>query len=247
MTSRDRTALMPKPVDFAALPLVDRLTNWLAFCGFALIQWPWLLRSLWGGRLADKHALLDRLGLSHGALPHLGRWKADVHLLTLLADHIERARPRIVVEFGAGASTLIIARALALAGGGRHIAFDQHADFVAATRRWLDEYGLGAELRSAPLVRAPGWPGVWYDHGKLPDGIDLVVIDGPPWTIHPLTRGGAELLFDRIAPGGVVILDDAARPGERLVARRWRRNWPNFSFEYVAGGTKGTLIGRRMV
>ena len=27
------------------------------------IQWPWLARSLWGGKLADKHALLDRLGL----------------------------------------------------------------------------------------------------------------------------------------------------------------------------------------
>jgi hypothetical protein len=41
------------------------------------------------------------------------------------------------------------------------------------------------------------------------------------------------------------MLDDAARPGERLVARRWRKRWPDFDFKLVNAGTKGTLIGRR--
>jgi hypothetical protein len=71
------------------------------------------------------------------------------------------------------------------------------------------------------------------------------VIDGPPWTIHPYVRGAAESLFDRIAPGGVVMLDDGARPGERVVAARWRRRWPNFDFRLENSGTKGTLIGVR--
>jgi hypothetical protein len=94
------------------------------------------------------------------------------------------------------------------------------------------------------LRRSPGgWPGLWYDHGPLPNGIDLMLIDGPPWTVHPLTRGAADTLFDRIAPGGTVMLDDAARPGERLVARRWRKRHPEFSFALDKSGTKGTLIG----
>jgi predicted O-methyltransferase YrrM len=57
-------------------------------------------------------------------------------------------------------------------------------------------------------------------------------------------RGSAERLFDRIAPGGVVMLDDAARPGERIVARRWRERWPDFEFRLLPG-IKGTLMGVR--
>ena len=71
------------------------------------------------------------------------------------------------------------------------------------------------------------------------------MIDGPQWSLHPLVRGAAEVLFDRIAPGGMVLLDDAARPGERLVTRRWRRDWPDFKWTYRRG-IKGTLVGVRI-
>lgn len=244
MTSRERTAIRPRTMDLSALAPPQLWRNRLAVIAFALIQWPWLLRSLWGGRLTAKFALLDRLGLPRTALPHLGSWKADVGFLTQLADDIIRLCPDTVVEFGMGASTLIIAAALRKAGGGALISFDQHADFVAATRRWLAEHGLAADLRAAALVPAAKWPGLWYRHGDLPEQIDLLVIDGPPWTIHPFTRGSADGLFDRIAPGGQIMLDDAARPGERMIAQRWRRNWPDFDWRYIRG-IKGTLIGAR--
>jgi hypothetical protein len=42
------------------------------------------------------------------------------------------------------------------------------------------------------------------------------------------------------------MLDDGARPGERFVARRWRRMRPDFAFELAKTGTKGTLIGRKL-
>ena len=247
MTSREATSLLPR---LAATPVVGAKgrswRDWSTLLAFGAIQWPWLLRSLYGGTLAAKRALLDRLDLPHDALPNLGSWKADTGLLTLLVDHIAEHRPRLVVEFGTGASTLVIARALQKAGGGTLISFEQHADFVDATREWLAEYGLTADLRAVPLAPAPGgWPGLWYAHGRLPADIDLMVIDGPPWTIHPFTRGAAETLFDRMAPGGTILLDDAARPGERVVARRWRKSWPDFHFELLKIGTKGTLAGTR--
>lgn len=244
MTSRERTAIRPRTIDVSALAPPERWRNRFAVILFALIQWPWLLRSLWGGKLAAKFALLDRLALPRTALPHLGSWKADVGFLAQLADDIIRLCPDTVVEFGMGASTLIIAAALRKTGGGTLISFDQHADFVAATRRWLADHGLTADLRTAALVPAANWPGLWYRHGDLPERIDLLVIDGPPWTIHPFTRGNADDLFQRIAPGGRVMLDDAARPGERMIARRWRRDWPDFEWRYVSG-IKGTLIGTR--
>jgi len=40
------------------------------------------------------------------------------------------------------------------------------------------------------------------------------------------------------------LLDDAARPGEQVVARRWRERWPYIAFHYDRRGSKGTLIGR---
>jgi len=213
---------------------------------FGAVQWPWLIRSLHGGTRKEKRALLDRLDLPHDALPHLGSWKADTGLLTFLAEHILAHRPRVVVEFGTGASTFVLARALQKAGGGTLISFDQHRDFVEATRQWLADYGLDADLRAVPL-RPPhdGGFGLWYDHGSLPSAIDLLVIDGPPWTIHPLTRGNAAGLFGHISPGGMVVLDDGARPGERLIARRWRRDWPEFDFRLLRNGSKGTLVGTR--
>jgi len=248
MTTREATGLLPRSVDAAVIGEHARsMSDHAAVLAFGAIQWPWLARSLHGGRLADKQALLDRLDLPHDALPYLGSWKADTGLLTLLVDHILEHRPRLVVEFGTGASTLVIARALQRAGGGGLISFDQHADFVDATRQWLADHGLEADLRAAPLAPSPGgWPGLWYDHGPLPNGIELMLIDGPPWTVHPMTRGAAVSLFDHVAPGGVVMLDDAARPGERFVARRWRRLRPDFDFELDRSGTKGTLIGRRL-
>ena len=247
MTSREATSLLPRAADHAGTAatrhsLRDRAT----VIAFGAIQWPWLLKSLYGGTKAAKRALLARLDLPADALPNLGAWKADTGLLTLVTEHILAHRPKLVVEFGTGASTLVIARALQKAGGGTLISFDQHQDFADSTRAWLGEHGLEADLRAVALRPSPGgWPGRWYDHGPLPDAIDMMLIDGPPWSIHPMTRGAASCLFDQISPGGTVFLDDAARPGERLVARRWRKARPDFEFRLWTGGTKGTLIGTR--
>jgi predicted O-methyltransferase YrrM len=247
MTTRGATGFLPR---IGEMPVVGSgrrsVADWAALLAFGAVQWPWLLRSLdWGTRGA-KRRLLERLDLPYDALPNLGSWKADTGMLTLVADHIFEHRPKLVVEFGTGASTLVIARALKKAGGGALISFEQHIDFVDATRTWLADYGLEADLRAVPLRSSSGgWPGLWYDHGRLPQAIDLMLIDGPPWTVHPLTRGAAATLFGHVAPGGTILLDDAARPGERAVARRWRKAHPEFDFHLWKGGTKGTLIGTR--
>lgn len=247
MTTREATSLLAR-TDLDWPEDVRRgMAEKLHVIAFALIQWPWLLRSLSGGSAAERARLLARLSLRHDALPNLGSWKADAGFLNLLVDHVERARPAQVVELGAGATSLVLGRALQLNGDGRLTSCDQHGDFVAETRKWLADHGIHSDLRTTPLVRAPhGWPGIWYDTAMLPSRIDMLVIDGPPWTIHPQVRGAAETLFDRLPIGGCVMLDDAARPGERIVAKRWRQRWPGFDFKLVHGGTKGTLIGTRL-
>jgi predicted O-methyltransferase YrrM len=248
MTTRETTGLLSRSGDTPlAAGARRRRRDRLAVLAFGAITWPWLLRSLDPGRKSVKLAMLAKLGLPEDALPNLGSWKADAGLLNLVVDHILEHKPKLVVEFGAGASSFVIAKALEkAAGGGRLISFEQHQDFVDATKAWLAEHGLQSDMRAVPLRRSPGgWPGLWYDHGPLPEGIDFMLVDGPPWSIHPMTRGAAETLFANIAPGGTVMLDDAARPGERLVARRWKKAHPEFSFRLWKGGSKGTLIGKK--
>jgi hypothetical protein len=244
MTTRELTRLRAIPASGEARqPLSERLFQ----LAFGALQWPWLLRSLYGGTQASKQELLGRLALPPDALPHLGSWKADTFLLHRLVDLVAEHRPRTVVELGAGATTLVLARALQMTGhGGRLFSYDQNADFLPAVGRWLAEHDAVAELHHAPLsVRPDDWPGLWYRLDEIPREIDMLVIDGPPWAIHPFVRGAADSLFPRLAPGAVVVLDDAARPGERLIARRWKREWPGIAFTFESGGTKGTLIGRK--
>lgn len=205
MTTKSLTGLLAKPAEAdgaARCTTGERLFQ----IAFGAIQWPWLLKSLYGGTQAEKQALLERVGLAPDALPHLGSWKADTYLLHRVVDMIEKKRPTNVVELGSGATSLVIAKALAMHGGGTLHSYDQHLPFIAEMKTWLAEHDLA---------------------------------------VHPFVRGMADRLFDRIAPDGIVMLDDAARPGERYVAKRWRRDWPDFTFNFEGGGTKGLLIGRK--
>lgn len=93
MTSRQRTGLLPLDERATGRTFSDKLRT----IAWGAIQWPWLARSLWGGRKRDKRALLDRLDLPHDALPHLGSWKADTGFLWHIVGAIERLQPRNVV------------------------------------------------------------------------------------------------------------------------------------------------------
>ncbi|WP_165374863.1 class I SAM-dependent methyltransferase [Sphingomonas montana] len=221
------------------------LNEWLAVGAAGAVGWPWLLKSLGDGGPTARAALLARTGLDDAALPDLGSWRADADFLNIIAAEILDRRPRTVVELGGGTSTLVAAHCLDQIGGGRLVSIDGSEEFAGETRRLVATRGLDAEVRAAPLdYQDNGWPGAWYAPVPLPDRIDLLIVDGPPWFLHPMVRGAAATLFDRIPSGGTVLLDDAARPGERLVARRWKREWPDFTFERV-NNTAGTLVGRR--
>jgi predicted O-methyltransferase YrrM len=159
MTTRQATGYLPRAGEPGSGSARRSLADWAALVAIGAVQWPSLLRSLDGGRPEAKRALLDRLRLPHDALPNLGSWKADVGLLALLANHIFAHRPRLVVEFGMGASTLVIAQSLKLAGGGRLISFEQHEDYVRDVRNWLADHKLDGDLRAAKLRRSDRWPG----------------------------------------------------------------------------------------
>jgi len=191
-------------------------------------------------------ALVARLGWTRGDLPKADGWAGSPELLATLADEVLGNRPKLIVEFGSGLSTLVLARALDLAGGGALVSYDHNAGFADLTRARLAALGLRADVRAVDLEPARGYAGEWYAARDLPGGIDLLVIDGPPAWFASGTRGGAAAIFPLLAVGGVVLLDDADRPGERADARRWRAEFPGIAFTRLARG-KGILRGVRVV
>lgn len=145
------------------------------------------------------------------------------------AHIVERLRslgPSTVVEFGSGRSSVRLA-----------IEFPQtliqtiehHDDHLARTKELLARHTPSArvEVSRSPLV----WTGEGADRQhsyQVPcwaHTIDAIIIDGPPRGAH---RGREACLYgvvDRIREGGLIILDDFNRPGERAAAVAWQERY----------------------
>lgn len=180
------------------------------------------------------HGLYLDLGFSRSLPPTRG-WAGSPDYLAELAGYVQRNRPRAVVECGSGVSTLIIARALQLNGEGHVHTLEHSPEHGRTTRALLQRHGVEAwaTVVDAPLrdhaLAGESWP--WYTIDALPGGpIDLIVVDGPPKRTRSLARYPAmPLLGPRLAASGAVVLDDAARPDEREIVRRWKAEHPGFT------------------
>ncbi|HEY6891673.1 MAG TPA: class I SAM-dependent methyltransferase [Solirubrobacter sp.] len=162
------------------------------------------------------------------------------------AEVAARDRPT-VVECGSGFSTLALAR-LVREREGRLVSLEHDEVWVGRVREHLAAAGLGgtAEVLLAPLEPGAGLP--WYAEEALrsvPDGIDVLLVDGPP-AFEPgtgLSRYPAlPVLLPRLAEGAVVVLDDLDRVGEQQVLAAWTREC-GFRFEVRPLGR--IAVGRR--
>ena len=101
-----------------------------------------------------------------------------------------------------------------------------------------------ARVLHAPLKGEPPW----YELAGLdgiPDGVDLLVVDGPPAfdSGHGGRRAPALPWFaGRLVAGAAVMLDDVNRPGEQAVTRGWEAStdWRFFRDRNI-----GLATGRR--
>ncbi len=160
-------------------------------------------------------------------LPPLNGWAVGADLGRDLVEHVLRTRPAVIVELGSGSSTALLGLALVKSGGGVLVSFEHDPQYAEETRRLVGRAGVAGvvELIEAPLgdLDYAGDTVSWYDISGLTLGgpIDLLLIDGPPSSRSELARLPAALLFDRMAAGGVAVLDDGDRPAEREILRRW--------------------------
>jgi len=63
----------------------------------------------------------------------------------------------------------------------------------------------------------------WYDPPRegLPDSFSLIVCDGPPGSTKGGRYGVVPILKEKLAPGTIILLDDADREAEADALRRW--------------------------
>lgn len=184
-------------------------------------------------------SLRDILPFEH-PLPPTRRWASSPDLLVSIVRHMESSKPSLVVELGSGVSTVVIAASLRRSGSGHVLSLEHDERFGARTRAELARQGLSAlaTVIDAPLgdVTVRGELFRWYTlpPDAVPPGIGLVFVDGPPGVTGPLARYPAlPVLFDRLAPGAAIILDDGARPDEREIVARWQREFAGFDTEYL--------------
>ena len=164
--------------------------------------------------------------------------------LKLVQHLVDSLNVEAVLELGSGVSTLLLANDFRRRGSGRVLSFDDDARWAAQTTAKLKHEKLDgiAEVRVAPLVdiEAGGRRSSWYDLAALDKDrrFDLIIVDGPPsWQGDTMARLPALYQLRRhLSDNGMLVLDDAQRPGEQAVAERWRRDFPDLHFRMVRTG-----------
>ncbi|MFA6285759.1 MAG: class I SAM-dependent methyltransferase [Opitutaceae bacterium] len=176
-----------------------------------------------------------RLGADALPLPELGGIRVAPDFAALLLEEIFARRPRVIAEFGCGASTILTASALRRIGAGKVLSFDHEAEFVAATQAELERRGLTAwaEVRHAPLAPTSADSAILsYDEtvwAGLAD-VELAVVDGPPGWITGARRGViVQALADKLKPGARVLFDDGARAEIKDALMDWTRLHPKWT------------------
>jgi predicted O-methyltransferase YrrM len=172
--------------------------------------------------------------------------------LATIATEISLAERRQIVELGSGVSTVVLAR-LGRELGGRVFAVEHSPGWAGWVRRALERDGLEevATVIEAPLTPNPrsleGAP--WYDEDALSalpqEGIELLLVDGPPGYGEGMSRSrypALPALADRLAPGALLILDDAEREGEREILEAWERE---SEWRFERRSAERIAIGRR--
>lgn len=158
-------------------------------------------------------------------------WSLSDPMARTLARFVAGLGCRSVLEFGAGWSSVVLAHALQAAGGGRLTSVEHQPEYVGdCWDRVRRVPSVDAALVVLPLRSQLSRHGLLWRYDRLARNLaarapfDLVVIDAPPGAY-----GRAAPLLDSyamLAPGAVVVLDDASRSEERSAIVRWLATFP---------------------
>jgi methyltransferase family protein len=179
----------------------------------------------------------------------LGTWALDVPTIDFLWERMKRDTPKIIIECGAGISTVVLASYATTFGAGSGdplvISLEQSFHVKQETESRLTRDGLSNHVR---ILHAPvseqGRYEIETEQLALQlrkEKVDWLFIDGPSgpngcrvWTLA--------LLSKLCRPGARWFLDDAFRDGELSVLRDWS-HWPGVVVEGIYPIGKGLATG----
>jgi hypothetical protein len=125
-----------------------------------------------------------------------------------------------VLECGSGLTTLVLGQL----AGRRKVqtwSLEHNVDWYRRVSNAVARNHVpGVNLLLAPLREYGQFK--WYDPplGEMPAQFSLVICDGPPILANGGRYGLLPVLGDRLA-GAVILFDDARKPGQPEVLRRW--------------------------
>ena len=172
-------------------------------------------------------------------------YAANLEYLEAVAKYaVETKGP--VLECGSGVTTIL----MGILCGKRNIdvwSLEHFDDWRKRVSGVLAENGIArAHVCSAPLVEYGEF--VWYDPplAQMPEAFSLVICDGPPGSTKGGRYGLLPVLGERLPPGSTILLDDAGRPGEAELIKRWE-NEAGFETE-IRGSSqeRGFAVMRRL-
>lgn len=188
-----------------------------------------------GGRFSDLEALVNLKVLTNNYMP----WSSSAMrpgAVQKIINEIVINKKSSVIEFGSGVSTIYIASILKSKSlSGSFCTVEHDIQWVALMREMLDAEGLCdyCEVVHAPLEDSNhSFSDLeWYSEKVLSNALagkcfDLVIVDGPMAYKKPLRMsrypalpflGHEKLISDRC----LFVLDDAGRPGEKMVMKEW--------------------------
>ena len=194
------------------------------------------------GRQLRDPALRDCLGDTE-----LGVWALDADTLNYLGARLRREQPRVILECGCGASTILLSLYARGCGTGEVsiISLEQSSDYLASVRSRLAEAGLDdpVHLLHVPLNAVDQYqlPGEALAGILGKRTLDWIVIDAPSG--RPACRiSTLPMLAPYSRTGTRWFLDDASRDGELDILRNWARQ-PEFGVEGIVPIGKGLATG----
>jgi len=176
-------------------------------------------------------------------LPAFHGWPVSPDFGYLLIELIEEHQYDLVVEFGSGTSTVLIAQTLAnvqqrIGKPSQQVTFEHLENYHAQTQDLLNAAGLsrGVRLVHSPLVPYNAPNGKTYSYYSCQETLAqiansrnskdikiLVVVDGPPAKTGPLARYPALHAIWPLFDGASfdLLLDDYNRQDEKDIVHCW--------------------------
>ena len=196
-------------------------------------------------------------------MPHMHGWPMSPDLALYLIDLLENTDYDIIVEFGSGTSTLLIARTLTRLASRRRgrppvhlIAFEHLDRYYIQTKDQLQKAGMldAVHLVLSPLETYTAPDGRSYPYYRCHDILSntanshpvtdiqiLVFVDGPPGPIGKHARYPAlpAVLAHFKGARIDILLDDYIREDEKEIVRLWLA-------EIEAQGLQHTLVEKKL-